>query len=648
MKQIIILLFTLPFFLFCEFTGNMYSPDDPSYVPPSFTIDTDVSNVADGDTVSADTIRFTLTGNDEEYHRNRFRYQLDEGKWSDWEGDREPVYEIELLDLPGGTHTFTIEVCYNPKEEKTDSTITFFRAVKPYMVDKDDIVLAVNAQAACTLTVKAEGSGDLDYTWYRDSTLLDSVGNDTLVLEEVTIADTGLYYCLVANSWGETSSPGIRLRLLFRVFYNGNGNTGGSVPVDTNGYKIGTLAEPMNNTGNLTRRGYTFSGWNMKADGSGVSPDSGLKFEIGSDNVTLYAKWEENQSFLFSYDGNGAAKGNTPDTARMYRTGEMVAILGNSGGLEMSGYTFIGWNTKPDGSGIGYGEDDSLEMGDGNVILYAQWSDNPTFTVTYDENGADSGKAPVDAKKYEENDTVTVSGNSGCLWKEGNTFTGWNTEAQGDEGRMYTPGAEFVMGTKDVKLYARWTTNPTYTVIYMGNGNTAGIAPDSINNEEGSEITVAGQGTLVKKGYSFTGWNTAADGSGKEYKSNATYTMGSENETFYAQWEINSYRIIYDGNGSDGGTVPEPTRHRYNSKVTIASETPARTGYTFYCWNTEKSGNGDDYRSENELTIGDKDLSLYARWTVNCYTISFDGNGGTAGDVPDSIDVNFDDSVIIP
>jgi uncharacterized repeat protein (TIGR02543 family) len=164
----------------------------------------------------------------------------------------------------------------------------------------------------------------------------------------------------------------------------------------------------------------------------------------------------------------------------------------------------------------------------------------------------------------------------------------------------------------------------------------------------GVEITVAGQGTLVKKGYSFTGWNTAADGSGKGYKNNATYTMGAENETFYAQWEINSYRIIYDGNGSDGGTVPEPTRHRYNSKVTIASETPARTGYTFYCWNTEKSGNGDDYRSENELTIGDKDLSLYARWTVNCYTISFDGNGGTAGDVPDSIDVNFDDSVIIP
>lgn len=360
-RRIVFLLLTLPLFLLCEFTGSMYKPDDPSYEQPSFTIDTTVSNVTDGDTMCVDTVRVTLVGNDERYHRNLFRYQLDEDDWTEWEGDGEAVYEIELPNLSGGTHTLTIQVCYHPKEEKADSTISFFRAVRPFITDSTDIVLAVDADAPCTLAVKAEGTEKLAYAWYRDSTLLKSAATDTLLIETVTLADTGVYFCTVTNNWGDATSPAIRLKVLFRVFYDGNGNTGGSVPVDTNGYEPGAMASPMSNTGNLTRRGYTFAGWNMKADGSGASPEAGLKFEIGTENVTLYAEWEENPSFTLAYDGNGATKGDVPDTVRQYRTGELIAVAGNDGDLAMTGFTFIGWNTGKDGSGNGYGENDSLE-----------------------------------------------------------------------------------------------------------------------------------------------------------------------------------------------------------------------------------------------------------------------------------------------
>ena len=648
MKRSFILLFSLPLFFLCEFTGSMYKPDDPSYEPPSFTIDTTASNVVDGDTVSADTVRVTLIGNDEEYHRNRFHYKLDNGEWKDWEGDGELAYVIELTDLPGGTHTLAIEVCYHPSEKKTDSTISFFRAVRPVIADMAYTVLSVDADAPCTLTVKAEGTGEFTYVWYRDSILLETATEETLFIEEVTLADTGFYSCFVTNNWGEVTSPDIRLRVLFRVFYDGNNNTGGIVPVDTNGYEPGALAEPLDNTGNLARRGYAFIGWNMKADGSGASPESGLKFEIGTDNVILYAEWDENPSFTLGYDGNGAEKGNVPDSARMYRTGELVTIPGNSGDLEMPGYTFMGWNTDKDGRGNGYGENDRMEMGDKDITLYAQWSDNPTFMVIYHENGADGGEVPVDARKYEEGVVVTVAGNSRNLLKEGNTFTGWNTDAQGNGGKAYTPGATFVMGTKDVKLYARWTTNPVYTVTYRGNGNTAGTAPDSVSNEEDAEITVAGQGTLVKKGYSFTGWNTAADGSGKEYESNATYTIGDEDDTLYAQWEINRYKVTYDGNGDNVDNLPPPTTHRYNTEMTLDTIVPTRTGCTFFRWNTDSTGDGEDYEPGDEFTIGDGDATFYVRWRVNSYTIAFDGNDATAGDVPGSIDVDYDDSVTIP
>ena len=124
-RSMLLLLLILLLFLRCEFTGNMYNPDDPSYEKPSFTIDTAISTVADGDTVMADTLRITLRGNDKVHHHNRFRWLLDDGKWTNWDGDGKAAYEIILPDLPRGDHTLTIEVCYHPDEEKFDSTIKF-------------------------------------------------------------------------------------------------------------------------------------------------------------------------------------------------------------------------------------------------------------------------------------------------------------------------------------------------------------------------------------------------------------------------------------------------------------------------------------------------------------------------------------------
>ena len=60
--------------------------------------------------------------------------------------------------------------------------------------------------------------------------------------------------------------------------------------------------------------------------------------------------------------------------------------------------------------------------------------------------------------------------------------------------------------------------------------------------------------TFTRTGYTFTGWNTAANGSGTAYAAGATFTMGAANVTLYAQWTINSYTVTYSGNGSIGGT----------------------------------------------------------------------------------------------
>ena len=76
------------------------------------------------------------------------------------------------------------------------------------------------------------------------------------------------------------------------VTYDGNGNTGGTVPTDTKDYPAASEATVLGNTGGLEKTGYAFTGWNTAADGSGTPYSEGDAFAIDSD-VTLYAQWEK-------------------------------------------------------------------------------------------------------------------------------------------------------------------------------------------------------------------------------------------------------------------------------------------------------------------------------------------------------------------
>jgi hypothetical protein len=79
-----------------------------------------------------------------------------------------------------------------------------------------------------------------------------------------------------------------------------------------------------------------------------------------------------------------------------------------------------------------------------------------TYTITYDGNGADGGTVPVDSSVYEEDQTVTILGNSGSLVRIGFGFTDWNTAAD-RSGTDYSPDTTFIMGNADVILYAGWS-----------------------------------------------------------------------------------------------------------------------------------------------------------------------------------------------
>ena len=114
--------------------------------------------------------------------------------------------------------------------------------------------------------------------------------------------------------------------------------------------------------------------------------------------MTLYAEWTSLLTYTVTYDGNGAGSGSAPVDSGNYLAGATVTVLGNTGSLVKTGYTFTGWNTAANGSGTSYIAGNTFTMGSSNVTLYAQWTSLLTYTVTYDGNGAGSGSAPVDSR----------------------------------------------------------------------------------------------------------------------------------------------------------------------------------------------------------------------------------------------------------
>lgn len=79
----------------------------------------------------------------------------------------------------------------------------------------------------------------------------------------------------------------------YTITYDGNENTGGSVPVDTTNYEEGAAVTVMGNTGSLERTDFYFVTWNTQADGEGTDYAGGETFTMGTSDVTLYAKWGE-------------------------------------------------------------------------------------------------------------------------------------------------------------------------------------------------------------------------------------------------------------------------------------------------------------------------------------------------------------------
>ena len=165
----------------------------------------------------------------------------------------------------------------------------------------------------------------------------------------------------------------------YTVTYNGNGNTGGTAPVDgSSPYASGATVTVLG-AGSLIKTGYTFNGWNTAAGGTGTSYAAGATFTISAD-TTLYAQWTLIPgAYTVTYSGNGNTGGTAPVDSSGYTPGATVTVLGNTGSLARTGYTFSGWNTAAGGGGTNYAAGATFTIS-ADTTLYAQWTATPTPT----------------------------------------------------------------------------------------------------------------------------------------------------------------------------------------------------------------------------------------------------------------------------
>lgn len=236
-----------------------------------------------------------------------------------------------------------------------------------------------------------------------------------------------------------------------------------------------------------------------------------------------------------------------------------------------------------------------------------------SYNVTYNANGGTN--APATQKKYYG---LTLTLTSSVPTRTGYTFRYWKTQADGS-GTTYNPGGSYSTDSA-LALYAQWLAN-TWYVKYNGNGATSGSMSNSTHTYNTAKNLTANafaraytvtynhnysgsSNATATATYTFSKWNTKSDGTGTDYANQASV----KNLTSTAGGTVNIYA-------------------RWTS-ASVSLRTPTRTGYTFGGWYketacTNKVGNaGASYTPTANIT-------LYAKWTINTYTISFNANGGS-------------------
>lgn len=422
--------------------------------------------------------------------------------------------------------------------------------------------------------------------------------------------------------------------------YDGNGNTSGHVDGVTG--RPGDVKVAANG---FACTGHTFTGWNTRADGSGTAYKAGGALHLDAD-ATLYAQWRAN-AYKVAFDAN---KGTGTMVDETFAYDRPQALTAN--GFKRDGYTFTGWNTKPDGSGDGYADGQEVlnltAKDGGTVTLYARWTAKPAKLV-YDGNGNTSGATEPTTGTTDQ--TVAVRDNG--FRRDGYTFAGWNTRPD-LSGDTIAPGDRATL-RGETHLYAMWTrvagtvawtktdaktgdilSGSEWTLRRVADENGAAVSDAPITvADNGDADTDARGGVLTVDDLAWGDWlltETKAPAGHDPLGRPVAFTIDQTHTTVNLGDVANNRtpaKVRYDANGGKGETKG------YDGAI---GDTPAAAtnGFskdcaTFTGWNTKPDGSGVSVREGAALPMLTGDATLYAQWSDDACPAPLASTGANTG-----------------
>ena len=444
----------------------------------------------------------------------------------------------------------------------------------------------------------------------------------------------------------ETKASGtFKIVKLCSLTYDGNGKTGGTVPSATNDQLYNTSITLSSTT--LTKAGYTHTGWNTKADGTGTHYDKGASYTLTEVSATLYAEWtEKTYSLTFKHDGNGTIKVdgttvNSGGTASVNHVTTKTLVATANTGYNFSGWTLSGNNTSAVTIGNTSAASTNIKATNTGATVTANFTPI-TYNITY--------IAPINGSyTIKVGDNAAVSANTTANYNTTITLT--NTPDPGYRFSKWTitptvsitNNKTFLMPANDVNIAATFEAD-TYTITWNANGGS--VSPESSNYTYNGDPVVLPEPT--RDGYTFLGWFTSANGGDK------INDVGEDNKPtsdveYFAQWEKKKYTVTYGvvgGEQNGNGTIvlkgvnsaikdQDKQECEHGSTLTFTA-TPA-DGYRVLepqGWfsdeeGTESLGHGtSDSYTINSLTAPATVFVQFEKIPASIFMVTFNANGG--------------------
>lgn len=411
------------------------------------------------------------------------------------------------------------------------------------------------------------------------------------------------------------------------------------------------------------REDYQFAGWSKNKDAQEPEfyPQDNILLE---EDTHLYAVWikkedgEEKLEYSLFYHGNNEKADTSVDSQTPCEEEKKILLDTNS--FQYKGHGFLGWNTRPDGTGKQWEENQEYTMPARNVHLYAQWKKDVKHTLSYDSNYPEAaGKQNEQVADAEtpctKDELIEVDGSA--FRCDGHVFLGWSMTPDGSTALILPD--ETLKIVSDMTLYAVWTEqSKEYTLLYSSNTEKTfwETAPQSPAPAGTPQKLIPNP--FTHKEASFAGWsiNPKADPESKEILVPGTwFRQPDKNVTLYAIWKKETnFQLIYDGNGGSRNEESDREDDPIKKEQMTDEETPCiagdtvrinpspfkRKGCRFIGWSTQplkplelKSGDRSDendfvsQEQPEELfqkvcmtypgcshTMPDKEVTLYAVW----------------------------------